>query len=70
MGRGDHPMRTPVYGVLMIAAAMLLATVVGAWTHPSAVVRDVVYVVCLLAAIVGLGMTLRDLSPPSRGRRR
>jgi uncharacterized membrane protein YfcA len=63
-------MRTPVYGALLIVGAMVAATVVGAWTHPAAVVRDIVYVLCLVAAVVGLFMTLRDLSPPARKRRR
>ena len=59
-------MRTPVYGVLLIAAAMVLATVVQAWTHPPLWVRIPVLIVCLIAVIAGLGMTLRDLTPPRR----
>jgi len=69
MARGDHPMRTPLYGGLLVIGAMVLATLVGYWTHPPHAVRDVVWGICLVAAIVGLVWTFRDLSPPPRKRR-
>ena len=62
MGLGDHPMRTPVYGGLLIVGAMLGATAVwqgGLPTWP----RNVLLVVALIAALAGWLMTFRDLSP-------
>lgn len=64
MARGDHPQRTPVYGALLIVAAMVVGTLVSAVGHPGPVVRVPVLVVCLVAAIVGLVLTLRDRTPP------
>jgi uncharacterized protein (DUF983 family) len=67
MARGDHPMRTPVYGGLLIAGAMIGATLVvargqswPAWT------RVVVYAVAIVAILVGALLTLRDRTPPRR----
>jgi len=68
MGRGDHPMRTPVYGGLLIVGAMLGATVV--WQAGLPVwLRDVLMVAALVAAFAGWLMTFRDLSPSRRRRR-
>jgi UDP-N-acetylmuramyl pentapeptide phosphotransferase/UDP-N-acetylglucosamine-1-phosphate transferase len=65
MARGDHPMRTPVYGGLLIVAAMVGATL--AWQHVGPVwLRDVLLVVALVAALGGWVMTFRDLSNPRR----
>jgi UDP-N-acetylmuramyl pentapeptide phosphotransferase/UDP-N-acetylglucosamine-1-phosphate transferase len=69
MGLGDHPMRTPAYGGLLIVGAMLGATAVwqgGLPTWP----RNVLLVVALIAALAGWLMTFRDLSPSRRSRRR
>ena len=55
----QHPQRTPVYGGLLIVAAMIVATVVTAtpmW------VRIPVWILCLLAALAGTVMTFRDWS--------
>jgi UDP-N-acetylmuramyl pentapeptide phosphotransferase/UDP-N-acetylglucosamine-1-phosphate transferase len=61
MARGDHPMRTPVYGGLLIVGAMIGATVV--WQHVDVVwLRTVLLVGALVAALVGWVMTFRDLS--------
>ncbi|SDX71059.1 hypothetical protein SAMN05661080_00900 [Modestobacter sp. DSM 44400] len=67
MARGDHPMRTPVYGGLLIAAAMIGATLVvyaGAglpgWLHVA------LLVLALIAALAGWLMTFRDLSGTRR----
>jgi UDP-N-acetylmuramyl pentapeptide phosphotransferase/UDP-N-acetylglucosamine-1-phosphate transferase len=59
MGRGEHPQRTPVYGGAMIVAAMIVATVVTAVGVPGGV-RVGVYLVCLVAALVGVVLTFRD----------
>jgi UDP-N-acetylmuramyl pentapeptide phosphotransferase/UDP-N-acetylglucosamine-1-phosphate transferase len=68
VARGDHPMRTPVYGGLMIVAAMVGATLV--WQHIGVVwLRDALLVVALGMALAGWIMTFRDLSNP-RPRRR
>jgi hypothetical protein len=66
MARGDHPMRTPFYGALLIIAAMLAAVAVTSWSHPGTAVRATVLIVALVVALVGLGMTLRDYTPPRR----
>lgn len=66
VARGDHPERTPVYGAALIVAAMLSGLAVQVWTHPPFAIKVVVLVAALIAAIVGVGMTLRDLTPPRR----
>jgi uncharacterized membrane protein YbaN (DUF454 family) len=66
MARGEHPERTPVYGAALIVAAMLAGLAVQVWSAPPLTVRVVVLAVALAAAIVGIGMTLRDLTPPRR----
>lgn len=66
MARGEHPERTPFYGGLLVVAAMLAGLTVQVWTQPPTAVRIVVLVLALVAAIVGVGMTLRDLTPPRR----
>jgi UDP-N-acetylmuramyl pentapeptide phosphotransferase/UDP-N-acetylglucosamine-1-phosphate transferase len=69
MARGDHPMRTPVYGGLLIAAAMIGSTLVvadgqgwPAWT------RVVALTAAVIAILVGALLTLRDRTPPRRPR--
>jgi UDP-N-acetylmuramyl pentapeptide phosphotransferase/UDP-N-acetylglucosamine-1-phosphate transferase len=68
MARGDHPMRTPVYGGLLIVAAMIGSTLV--WqSHLPGWLRDALLGVAVAAAVCGWLMTFRDLSRP-RPRRR
>jgi UDP-N-acetylmuramyl pentapeptide phosphotransferase/UDP-N-acetylglucosamine-1-phosphate transferase len=60
-------MRTPVYGGLLIAAAMVGATlVVAAGTRLPGWLRAVLLVLALLAALAGWLMTFRDLSGTRR----
>ena len=59
MARGEHPERTPVYGGLLVVAALIATTAVTVWSTPLAV-RIVVYVTGAIAATVGFLMTLRD----------
>jgi UDP-N-acetylmuramyl pentapeptide phosphotransferase/UDP-N-acetylglucosamine-1-phosphate transferase len=70
MARGDHPMRTPVYGGLLIAAAMIGSTLVvaygGSWPGWT---RAVVLTVAVVAILAGALLTLRDRTPPRRPRR-
>lgn len=61
MARGDHPERTPVYGVLLIVAAMLSGLAVTVWSSPPTVLRVAVLIADLVAWLAGLLMTLRDL---------
>ena len=70
MARGDHPMRTPVYGGLLIAAAMIGATlaVSGGRSWPGWA-RVVVYAVAVVAILAGALLTLRDRTPPRRPHR-
>jgi UDP-N-acetylmuramyl pentapeptide phosphotransferase/UDP-N-acetylglucosamine-1-phosphate transferase len=67
MARGDHPMRTPAYGGLLIAVAMVGATVAvrrgsgwPGWVEP------VIVVVAVVACLTGALLTLRDRTPPRR----
>jgi UDP-N-acetylmuramyl pentapeptide phosphotransferase/UDP-N-acetylglucosamine-1-phosphate transferase len=68
MSLGDHPMRTPVYGALLIIGAMLGSILVWEGTLPTWL-RNCLMVVALIVAFVGWLMTFRDLSPPRRRRR-
>jgi len=61
-------MRTPVYGGLLIMAAMLGSIVVWEGREPTWL-RNCLMGVALVVALVGWLMTFRDLSP-RRGRRR
>lgn len=68
MALGDHPMRTPVYGALMIVGAMLAS--VAVWQGGEPVwLRDCLLVLLLVAALAGWLMTFRDLTPRRRRRR-
>jgi UDP-N-acetylmuramyl pentapeptide phosphotransferase/UDP-N-acetylglucosamine-1-phosphate transferase len=69
MALGDHPMRTPVYGGLLIVGAMLGATLVWQSGLP-AWLRNALLVLALIAALAGWLMTFRDLSPSRRRSRR
>ena len=51
--------RTPLYGGLLIVAAMLAGLAVTELSVPI-VLRIIVYLICLVAAIAGALMTLRD----------
>jgi len=67
MARGDHPMRTPVYGGLLIVGAMLGSVAVWEDVSPGWL-RNALLVVALIAALAGWLMTFRDLSRPRRRR--
>ena len=69
MARGDHPMRTPVYGALLIIGAMLGSILVWEGGEPTWL-RNGLLVLALIVAFVGWLLTFRDLSPPRRRRRR
>jgi UDP-N-acetylmuramyl pentapeptide phosphotransferase/UDP-N-acetylglucosamine-1-phosphate transferase len=69
MARGDHPMRTPVYGGLLIVAAMVGATLVWVNDVPGWLTVALL-LVALAMALAGWLMTFRDLTPPRRTRRR
>ena len=67
MARGDHPIRTPVYGGLLIAVAMVGATLIvlngdglPGW------LRTTLLVLAIPLALAGWLMTFRDLSPRRR----
>lgn len=58
MGLGDHPMRTPLYGVLLVIAAVLLV-----WWVASALTgwhAAVGYFLAIAVGGIGFVMTLRD----------
>jgi hypothetical protein len=59
MRLGEHPQRTPLYGVLLVIVAVLLSWLVASTLHgwPSAVG----YFVALAVGAFGFVMTLRDL---------
>jgi UDP-N-acetylmuramyl pentapeptide phosphotransferase/UDP-N-acetylglucosamine-1-phosphate transferase len=65
MARGDHPMRTPVYGGLLIVSAMIVSTLVVAYGQGwPAWTRVVVLTVAVAVILVGALLTLRDRTPP------
>lgn len=66
MARVDHPERTAFLGAVLVVAAMLAGLAVRVWTHPPRVVWIPVLVLALIAALVGVVMTMRDLTPPRR----
>jgi UDP-N-acetylmuramyl pentapeptide phosphotransferase/UDP-N-acetylglucosamine-1-phosphate transferase len=61
MARGEHPERTPLYGGLLVIAAMVASAVVTVADSPLAL-RLPVYLVSLPAALFGALLTLRDYS--------
>ena len=65
VARGEHPMRTPVYGGLLILLAMVGSTLVvadgGSWPGW---LRVFLLVLALPVAVAGWLMTFRDLTPP------
>jgi len=61
-------MRTPVYGGLMIVAAMVGATVVWVSALPGWLTATLL-IIALVAALAGWLMTFRDLTPSRRTRR-
>ena len=69
MARGDHPMRTPAYGGLLVAVAMVGATVAAGQRDVwPGWLETVVLVVAGIAMLVGALLTLRDRTPPRRPR--
>ncbi|WP_067564111.1 hypothetical protein [Nocardia acidivorans] len=60
MKLGQHPQRTPFYGVLMLLTVMIS----GLWVRdlPWLAVRIVAWVVLFAIAVVGFVMTFRDYS--------
>ena len=69
MARGDHPMRTPLYGGLLVAVAMvggaLAAGQRDVWPGWA---ETVVLGVAGVAMLVGVLLTLRDRTLPRRPR--
>jgi hypothetical protein len=61
MARGDHPQRTPAYGVLLILLGLILL-LVAYLLHLSGVLMGLALVVAVVIAIIGFGMTFRDYS--------
>jgi UDP-N-acetylmuramyl pentapeptide phosphotransferase/UDP-N-acetylglucosamine-1-phosphate transferase len=68
VARGDHPMRTPVYGAALIVAAMLGSIVVWQSGWPGWL-KTALLIVALGMALTGWVMTFRDLSRPIKRRR-
>lgn len=56
----QHPQRTPLYGVLMIIAALAAAIVVS--FYGPVWIRIVVYILAVAVIAVGFVFTLRDYS--------
>jgi hypothetical protein len=71
MARGDHPMRTPVYGALLIVGTMVGSTllVVHGQGLPGWLYGGLL-VLAIPVALVGWLMTFRDLTPSRRRGRR
>lgn len=58
MGLGDHPQRTPFYGVLLVIAAVLLCWVAA--SIPTGWQSVTGYLLAVAVGAVGFVMTLRD----------
>lgn len=69
MPRTDRPGRTVFLGAVLIVAAMITGLAVRVWTHPPKAVWVPILIVALVAALVGVAMTMRDLTPPPKRRR-
>lgn len=61
MARGDHPQRTPLYGVALMIGVMV-AAFFTATADVGPAVRIPVYAVCVVVGIVGGVLTYRDYS--------
>ncbi len=61
MGIGDHPQRTPLYGAVILIGVMVAATAVSMIAIPTGI-RVAVYALAAVSAIIGVALTLRDLS--------
>ncbi|EOM75301.1 hypothetical protein DW322_06705 [Rhodococcus rhodnii] len=59
MARGEHPQRTPLYGVLLIVAAMLGSLAVYRVDAPTWL-QILVYLAAVAAGVTGFVMTFRD----------
>jgi hypothetical protein len=60
MARGDHPQRTPFYGVCLLSCAFL-----SCWLASSIHIlwlSIAIYVLAAVAAVIGFVMTFRDYS--------
>jgi ribose/xylose/arabinose/galactoside ABC-type transport system permease subunit len=60
MGRGDHPQRTPFYGVCLMSGGFL-----ACWLASTIRIRWLaiaIYVLAGIAAVIGGVMTFRDYS--------
>ncbi len=60
MAMGDHPQRTPFYGVVLLLVVLLS----GLWVHnlESAALQTVLYIALFAVAAVAFIMTFRDYS--------
>ncbi|MFG3522956.1 hypothetical protein ACGF5S_22045 [Nocardia nova] len=60
MGMGDHPQRTPLYGVVLLLGVLFL----GIWVHelPYAGLQVLAYILLLMIAAPAFVMTFRDYS--------
>ena len=61
MARGDHPQRTPFYGAVLMIAAFVIGSLTAPLDLPTAA-HAAIIVVALVVALIGFGMTFRDLS--------
>ena len=62
MSHQDHPERTPVYGALLMVAAMPSGVLVTYWVHPPQPVRVIVLVAALLGRDRG---SVHDIARPA-----
>lgn len=61
MARGDHPQRTPFYGVALMIGVMVGAFFTATADVPASVSTPV-YAVCVVVGILGGALTYRDYS--------
>ena len=58
VGLGDHPRRTPFYGVLLVIAAVLLVWLAASAHNPW--LTGTGYFLAVVVGAIGFVMTLRD----------
>ncbi|WP_227980564.1 hypothetical protein [Nocardia spumae] len=60
MGMGDHPQRTPFYGVVLLLAVLLLG--LGVHNLANVALQVLAYIALFAIAAVAFVMTFRDYS--------
>lgn len=65
-GMASRDSLAPLYGALMMIAAVLAATGVTYWSTPPSVVRTIVVILAIVVGLWGAVLTLHDRYPTRR----